>query len=260
MLVYSSSFLAMNTRFAMVIPGMEKKRGEKLARGAEKVVENWEQCLSAYRSGAELQIINSLAAEHAVVLSEPMLRAMDICHRYTQKTSGLFDPAVNQNKSGWRDVTLNLEQGSIFFKRPGVKLDMGGIGKGIALEDVVSYFKSEGLSDAFISFGESSIAGMGKHPHGDGWLVGTGEGFLLRDAFISVSGLQDLNPSGEKEKKAHIYHPLKQELIRTKKKVVVRCDSAVEAEVLSTCAYMADESEFEQLKCQFPAAEWRVEK
>jgi thiamine biosynthesis lipoprotein len=259
MLVYSSSFLAMNTRFAMVIPGLEKKRGERLAREAEEIVANWEQCLSAYRSGAELQIINSSASEQAVLLSEPMIRILDICQSYTRLTGGLFDPAVNQNKSGWRDVSLNLDQGSLFFNRPGVKLDMGGIGKGIALEDVVSYFKSEGISDAFISFGESSIAGMGKHPHGDGWLVGTGEGFLLRDAFISVSGLPDLKPSDEEEKKAHIYHPLKQELIKTKKKVVVKCDSAVEAEVLSTCAYMADESEFEQLKSQFPSAEWRVE-
>ena len=240
----------------MVIPGLEEKRGEKLARRAEEIVENWEQCLSAYRSGAELQVINSLASEHVVVLSEPMIRVMDLCQRYTRLTAGLFDPAVNQNKSSWRDVTLNLDQGSIFFKRPGVKLDMGGVGKGIALEDVVSYFKSEGINDAFISFGESSIAGMGKHPHGDGWLVGEEEGFLLRDAFISVSGPQDLNPSGKEEKKAHIYHPLKQELIRTKKKVVVKCDSAVEAEILSTCAYMADEREFEQLKSQFPSARW----
>ena len=101
---------------------------------------------------------------------------------------------------------------------------------------------------------------MGKHPHGDGWLVGTGEGFLLKDAFISVSGLPDLKPSGEEEKMAHIYHPLKQELIRAEKKVMVKCDSAIEAEVLSTCAYMADENEFEQLKSQFPSAEWRMEK
>lgn len=259
MIVYSHSFFAMNTRFAMVIPGQENETGEKLARGVEEIVENWEHCLSAYRSGAELQVINSLASEHAVVLSEPMIRVMDICENYTKMTGGLFDPAVNQNTSRWRDVILNLDKGTIFFKRPGVKLDMGGVGKGIALEDVVSYLKSEGVSDAFISFGESSLAGMGKHPHGDGWLVGAEEGFLLRDAYVSVSGLQDLNPSGEEEKRAHIYHPLKQELIRTRKRVVVMSDSAVEAEVLSTCAFMADESEFEQLKSQFPSAEWHVD-
>lgn len=259
MLVYSHSFFAMNTRFVMVIPGMENKRGEKLAGGAEEIVENWEQCLSAYRPGAELAVINSKASEQQVVLSEPMIRVMDLCERYKHKTAGLFDPAVNQNKSDWGDVNLNLDQGTISFKRPGVKLDMGGLGKGMALEDVVSYLKSEGISDAFISFGESSIAGIGKHPHGEGWLVGRGEGFMLKDACISVSGLQSHNSSGEKEDMAHIYHPLKQELINVKKKVMVKCESAVEAEVLSTCFYMADKSEFEQLKAQFPMAEWRIE-
>ncbi|MDX2430450.1 MAG: hypothetical protein QNK35_05925 [Bacteroides sp.] len=40
---------------------------------------------------------------------------------------------------------------------------------------------------------------------------------------------------------------------------MVKCNSAVEAEVLSTCAYMADDKEFEQLKKQFPAAQWQFD-
>ena len=58
------------------------------------------------------------------------------------------------------------------------------------------------IVNAFLSFGESSIAGMGKHPHGEGWLVGSSEGFLLSDAFISVSGLQNQGGPGEPALKA----------------------------------------------------------
>ena len=108
---------------------------------------------------------------------------------------------------------------------------------------MVAYFQSEGVRNAFLSFGESSLAGMGKHPHGDGWLVGSEDGFLLRDEFLSVSGLQDLHTHREETFRAHIYHPLKRAFVSSEKRVMVKCDSPVEAEVLSTCGYMADSEE-----------------
>ena len=249
----------MNTRFAMVIPGMDDGRGEKLARGAEQRVEEWEQRLSAFRSGAELQIINELASQRVLKVSEPLGRILDICDHYNSLTRGLFDPAVNQNNSNWEDVILDREEGTIHFASPGVKLDMGAIGKGIALDDVVVYLRGEGVKDAFLSFGESSIAGMGKHPHGEGWLVGFGEGFMLCDDFLSISGLHDLKETRANESGAHIYHPLKGGLVCVKRKVMAKCESAVEAEVLSTCAYMADEDELGHLKSLFPAAQWHFE-
>lgn len=249
----------MNTRFAVLIPGMGDGRGEKLARGAEKRVEEWEQCLSAFRSGAELQIINELASQRVLKLSEPLGRVLDICDHYHKLSKGLFDPAVNQNKGNWEDVILDREEGTIHFASPGLKLDMGAVGKGIALDDVVAYLRREGVQDAFLSFGESSIAGMGNHPHGEGWLVGFAEGVLLSDDFISISGLQDKKGGSASESGAHIYHPLKGGLVSKQHKVLVKCDSAVEAEVLSTCAYMADEDELGHLQNQFSGSHWYFE-
>lgn len=246
----------MNTRFAMVIPGMDDGIGEKLARGAEQRVEDWEQRLSAFRSGAELQIINELASQRVLKVSEPLGRVLDICDHYHRLSKGLFDPAVNQNNSSWEEVIRDREAGTILFAGPGVKLDMGAVGKGIALDDVVAYLRGEGLKDAFLSFGESSIAGMGKHPHGEGWLVGFAEGVVLSDEFISISGLQDKKGGSASESGAHIYHPRKGGLVSKQHKVLVKCNSAVEAEVLSTCAYMADDDEFSYLRSQFPGSQW----
>lgn len=259
MIVYSHSFLAMFTRFALVIPGMETGRGEKLVVEVERIVENWEACLSTFRSGAELQIINALAHERELAVSEPMGRVLNICQLYNSQTKGLFDPAVNDTGSRWEDVIWDIEKQSIRYANPNVRIDMGGIGKGIALKDVVALLRSEGVNDAFLSFGESSLAAMGKHPHGDGWLVGTKDGFLLQDEFLSISGLQNMHAAGEDASHAHIFHPLKGELITWPRRVMVKCDSPVEAEVLSTCGYMADAHEFEKLKSVFPAAQWQVD-
>lgn len=259
MSVFSHGFFAMNSRFAMVIPGIKSDLGDQLAKGAEKIVEHWEQCLSSYRPGAELQVINAHAAERKLVVSERLNGVLDICDHYQKKSKGLFDPAVNQNKSAWKEVSRDYEKATIHFSHPGVKLDMGGIGKGFALEEVVLYLRQEEVKDAFLSFGESSLAGMGNHPHGDGWLIGNPEAFLLKDDFLSVSGLQAKGNAGDDDPIAHIYHPLRGELVGTKRRVMVQCKSAVEAEVLSTCAYMASNAEFEDLQGQFPEAVWKVD-
>lgn len=249
----------MHTRFAMVIPGMESGRGDELAGKSHRIVEDWEARLSNFRSGAELYLINALAHERELRLSDPMLRVLLICSHYNDLTQGLFDPAATKSGSRWGDVTLDPEKQIIRYANSEVNIDLGGIGKGIALEDVVLFLRTEGVKDAFLSFGESSIAGMGKHPHGEGWLVGSEKGFLLRDEFLSVSGLQDLHIPGEDSGGAHIYHPFRGELVESTRRVMVKCDSPVEAEVLSTCGYMADDEEFRKLKRSFPSAEWRMD-
>jgi thiamine biosynthesis lipoprotein len=243
----------------MVIPEMASVKGAKLAERVEKIVESWERCLSAYRKDAELYHLNSFAADREIKISKVLSDVFDTCDHYHWKSGGLFDPAVNQNKSSWKELQRNPENRSVFFAGPHVKLDMGAIGKGIALEDVVAYLRNEGIKNAFLSFGESSLAGMGNHPHGEGWLVESGPAILLMNDFLSISGLQDHPGEEKKGSGAHIYHPLKGRLILTKRRVLVKSTSAVEAEVLSTCAYMADDQEFEKIKIQFPDAYWYVD-
>lgn len=259
MKLFSHGFFAMNTRFSLVIPEMNTVRGEQLAERVEKIVEDWERCLSAYRTDAELYQLNSFAADREIKISKILSDVLDTCDLYHRKSGGLFDPAVNQNKSSWKELQRYPENRSVFFAGPHVKLDMGAIGKGLALEDVVAFLRKEGIKNAFLSFGESSLAGMGNHPHGEGWLVESGSAILLKDEYLSVSGLQD-QPGEEKEGSgAHIYHPLKGRLILSKRRVLVKCASAVEAEVLSSCSYMADDREFEKIKIQFPDASWYVD-
>ena len=115
MLVYSHGFFAMNTRFNMVIPGMDSARGNELGRVSEQIVESWEQRLSRFRSGAELQIINELAFERDLMASEAMNGVLDICDQYHELTKGLFDPAVNHGKGSWNEVIRDREKGNGWF-------------------------------------------------------------------------------------------------------------------------------------------------
>ncbi|MBI9061751.1 MAG: FAD:protein FMN transferase [Marinilabiliaceae bacterium] len=281
MKVYSHSFWAMNTRFVMVIPDMSQEDGDELSKSIQTIVEKWENRLSRFREGAELRRINAMAYEGTISVSTDMATVIDACDQYHRLTASLFDPAVasiydvmkcseniaerdlevQKAAGGWKYVEWDKNNRTIHFSSPEIILDMGGIGKGVALKEVVALLTSKSVRNAFLSFGESSIAGIGKHPYGDGWPVGVhnyqdsdaqASTCLLCDEFVSISGLQNSQDNTENGATAHIYHPLKGRLVNHSCNVMVKCQCPVQAEVLSTSMYMADEIEMQKLTKTFP--------
>lgn len=282
MRVYSDSFFAMNTRFVMVIPGIPESPGAELSSHIRMIVMQPEHVYSRFLPGAELRSINTEAHRKEISVSGPMAQVLDLCDTYNLQTGGLFDPgfapiydqlrskesssAIHlkelHDQCGWRWVNWNKKSQTIHFLNDTIKLDFGAVAKGIALKEVVVHLKNNGIENAFLSFGESSIAGVGTHPYGDGWPVGVDETlgnpkqkpvFLLKDAYLSVSGLQS---KACNVLEAHIYHPLKGQLVSVSDEMMVKSNCPVEAEVLSTAVYLANENERKYLMNHFPDISW----
>lgn len=277
MQVYSHSFLGMNTRFVIVIPGLNQEDGRNISQKIEEIVAAWENRLSRFLPDNELNAINKSAARIGIGVSDEMRDVLNYCDTYFKRTGGLFDPTYSSvydalkkeanlpqseierlhNSCGWNHVEWNKSSATIRFNSPNIKIDFGGIGKGIALKEVALFLKTNGLASAFLSFGESSIAGIGKHPFGEAWSVSIGQtngnanavkSLLLCDEFISVSGLQKT----ENKEIPHIYNPIKKCLVNRAESVMVKSACPVEAEVLSTSVYISSAPERDNLIKSFP--------
>src|SRR4029450_7032348 len=74
-----------------------------------------------------------------------------------------------------------------------VSIDLGGIGKGYAVERAMQVLQGAGIEHAGVNAGQRSIASIGHPPDRDGWMVdlgvdGTGLGEIeLGDSSISTS-------------------------------------------------------------------------
>lgn len=277
MQVYSHSFFGMNTRFVIVVPGLNQEDGRNISQEIEDIVTAWENRLSRFLPDNELNAINKNASSTGIGVSDEMSAVLNYCDTYFKRTGGLFDPTYSSvydalkkeanlpqseierlhNSCGWNGVEWNKSAATIRFNSPNVKIDFGGIGKGIALKEAALFLKTNGITSAFLSFGESSIAGIGKHPFGDAWSVSIGQSngnanaaksLLLCDEFISVSGLQ----KAEKKDVPHIYNPIKKDLVNKAESVMVKSNCPVEAEVLSTSVYISSAPEREKLAEVFP--------
>jgi thiamine biosynthesis lipoprotein len=120
---------------------------------------------------------------------------------------------------------------------PGVMIETGGIGKGYAVDAMLEFLRSRGVSSAFINFGRSSLGVIGAPPGEDGWIVdvalveGSSDARLsLRDETLSVSRARG-NPFVVNGRSyAHIFDPMTASPVSISRGAAIRGNSATKGE------------------------------
>ena len=108
--------------------------------------------------------------------------------------------AEARSNVGMRLVELDLDRFTVRFARPGVRLDLGAIGKGYALERAAELLREAGVSSALLHGGTSTVCALGSPPEAEAWRVAIagppGEPAsqplavaALRDEALSVSAI-----------------------------------------------------------------------
>jgi thiamine biosynthesis lipoprotein len=180
-----------------------------------------DRLLSHYRPASPLSRLNREAAIGPVRVEPELLELLDLCLRWSRESDGAFDVTVGPLMKAWgffrdegrvpgkeelaralavvgyRHVILDREAGTVRFDRPGVELDLGGIGKGYAVDRAVGLLRRRGIGSALVNLGGSSVYGLGAPPGGQSWEIRiqdptdpakTALTVSLRDRALSVSG------------------------------------------------------------------------
>ncbi len=241
---------AMHTRCEAILPGLERPRAEGLAGRLREESLSLDKVFNRFDPHSELFRVNFSGAWQAMPLSEELYEALSLCEEFRRTTAGYFDIAVQSSpRPKGEAFSLDEASRSVRLSAPGVVLDLGGFAKGYALERLRRLLTEEGVGRALLNFGDSSILGVGTHPHGESWPVGlaaAGGGepgapsFALRDSALSVSG----HPAGEKP---HILSPSDGRPVTRPGVVAVAGPSALVAEVLSTALFAAPDGAWDEL-------------
>ena len=212
-----------------------------LATGCERVLSRWDP-------EAELAVLNASAGRE-VKVSPQLFAWLQRSARDSRLTQGAFDPSVGTwildpyslVEVGMDRILRDASRNTVILPE-GMALDSGGDGKGIAVDLIASHLRKSG-AEALVSFGGSSIYGVGKGPEHKGWeiavmdvngvWIGTA---ILKNAALSVSHSVQVDEleNGRTRTRYHIYDPATGLLVKTKRTSVVWAKTATEAEVLST--------------------------
>ncbi|MDZ7264199.1 MAG: FAD:protein FMN transferase [candidate division KSB1 bacterium] len=256
----------MHTRFEVVWWGVDKSSSLALFEEIRSLLDWMERQISCHDPQSQLYRLNRLARDRAVPVSDDLFQVLKTVEDYRERTLGCFDPNFlhppNAQQTGARLIFDNSSK-SIRFNDPATQLDLGAVGKGLALEKINNDILRNNVEHAFISFGESSILTRGRHPIGDYWPLGLSDmhqpgktlyAMKLTNHSVSVSSTRKKTADG-KAGTYHIYHPYHGKLIQQDKMVMVKSTSPVEAEVLSTALLVADADLQQQILKNFAVEE-----
>jgi thiamine biosynthesis lipoprotein len=190
------SFDAMGTTFSIDVYGSSQGAIQAATESAFEEVHRLDQMLSNYISDSELSQVNARAAVSPVKVSREFFDLLEACVDYSSKSEGSFDITVGSlmkvwgfykgsghlphraevrtalESVGYRNIILDPGALSVRFRRPGVTLDPGGVGKGYAVDKMVEVLRQNGVTSALVSGGGSSIYGLGVPPNENrGWYV-----------------------------------------------------------------------------------------
>lgn len=283
--VFHYSCFVMNTRFSMVLVGMDTERAEALAVAAERDLRAHERIMSRFDPESPVSALNRCAAEKAIQPSEGLWEILSLCRDYWKRTRGAFDitlwplnrlwrehisheeeptgEAIEQarRQTGFRRLRFDESAHTVRFRSKGMSIDLGGFGKGFALERLAGRLRAQDVERAFLSFGESSITVLGSHPHGPAWPVGitnmfhpseTVHTFHLQNASLSSSGTAPFNHMGGPRAFGQIIDPHNGRPIEGYRTMSVASPSGIEAEVLSTALLVTPEQDRAALLSGFP--------
>ena len=149
--------IAAGTRFVMgtlLRVETEANRPDAAARARELIfaeVQRLEGLLSRFRPDSELSSINKAAGDRPVSVGRETYEAIAQSLDFARASEGAFSPVAGGD---YALVRLDPASLSVFLPVPGASLDLGGIGKGFALDRAMDLVReSPEFERAHVDFG-----------------------------------------------------------------------------------------------------------
>jgi thiamine biosynthesis lipoprotein len=179
----------MATLFEAWLVGDDAEHLAAVGEAALDEVSRIERLLSRHDPAADLARVNREAAGGPVRIDRELFAILLDCRARFEQTDGYFDactPLATGTHPGpprfAEDVCLDEKVRTVAFVDPRTSLDLGGYGKGYALDAAGRILVEFGVRSALLHGGTSSILVRG-HPEGDtAWPIG------IRDPFGGEAG------------------------------------------------------------------------
>jgi len=264
----------MGTCFEIILSDIEKKYGQQASQAVFAEIDRLESRLTRFNPCSDIGQINNLKPGQSCAVGVEAFECLKKAFAIQKETGGAFSvlyeslvprdsdksslgsPLILSRSKGRFIVTL--KKGISVSGPKGISLDLGGIGKGFALDRVNHILNDWEIHDALIHGGTSTALALGNPKGNKGWAVGVSgdckgpsipQKILIRDRAVSGSGKQ---VKGE-----HILDPYTKKPASGHQAAWVSHPSAAAADALSTAFLVMSPSEVEKF-CQKNSQVWAL--
>ena len=238
-----------------------------------------EKTMSYHNPDSELSRLNSSAFEGPVKPSQELFELILKSVEFSRQTDGAFDITVGplvdlfhheqkslekptqdeiaqaKKKTGFNKIVIDTDAKTIQFALKGMKLDLGGIAKGYAIDSAIQAIKSSGALGAMVDIG-GDIRCFGKPPkNSESWIIGLQDPtnaepdnisrpqsqsciltLAINDKAVTTSGDYRRFALVQGEKVSHIINPQIGSGAKELSSVTIIADSALIADAMATAA------------------------
>ena len=153
-------------------PESEAKRLHTVAEEMFDEIRRLETLLSRFVEDSDVAQINRLPCEESVVIAAETFHCLELAEEATQLTNGYFDVAyLSATANGERPFSLLTKPHRVRAKVESLHVDLGGIGKGFALDHVAQIPILYGYSRALLCADSSTTLALNPPENTPGWEV-----------------------------------------------------------------------------------------
>lgn len=193
---------AMGCLFELALAGHDEDYLTAAGAEALDILEPLERQLSVFIPDSEICYLNACAWREPVRVEARLYKLLKLSARLSEETEGAFDitsgPLVRLwgfagggrqshipldkdirdalKCMGFRYVLFDDEWCTVKFLREGMEFNLGGIGKGYAIDEIASFLVERGVTSGLIHAGTSTIYALGCPPGEEGWKIGIRSG------------------------------------------------------------------------------------
>ena len=235
---------AMATFFELVLALDDYDYARHAARAAWQEFDRLELELSRFVETSAISRVNRLRRGESLALSEDAFECLLVAADVSVATARAFDPAYASVRPpdlapDLPPFTLDPASSTLTSLTDELRLDLGAVGKGYALDRVARLLADWGLPSVLLNAGGSSLLGLGSPgPDFAGWPVGVGEPPDERE--LPLDGAS-LSGSGVAIQGSHLVDPRTGAPAVRTQRVWALAPSAAQADALSTAFFVMDE-------------------
>jgi thiamine biosynthesis lipoprotein len=262
---------AMGTWVSLWIWSDKSEAASKASKEVFDEMHRLDAMMSNFKPDSEIGQVNANAGIKPVKVGDETIAVIQRALDVSKRSAGIFDISVGAFKGmwkfdddmdgtlpdpkevekrrklvNWKDIAVDAKHKTVFLKKKGMAITLGGIAKGYAVDKCVEILKKEGFTDFMVQAGgDMYIAGS---KGDDPWMVGIRDPRGPAGTMFAVAPVKDhsFSTSGDYERGFvkdgvryhHILDPRNGQPARASRSVTIRAKDAFTADAWSKVMFI----------------------
>ena len=287
--IYKRSQVLMGTVVEITVAAQNEKSAEEAMTAAFKEIRRLEEIMSTYIPSSDISRVNAAAGLSPVKVHRDLILVVKKALEFARVSGGAFNIALGPAIDLWnvtesdrvpsdqeleairpltdlRNIIVDEPTETLFLKEKGMRINLGGIGKGFAADYAYNVLLKQGIKSGIVAVA-GDLRVFGKRPDGSAWNIGIThprkkEGVMAQVQFLDRADMA-ISTSGDYERffmknGVRYHHVLSPDTLhpsRGNQSVSVIAKDSTTADAISTAIFAMDPAKGFKLLESLPGVE-----